>query len=94
MKKQYNDRTMTERFVSAVARVECRSEGRGEETPVAVLIGGQRLEIAEVIDRAKVTGAEAGGAIRHRLWVDLEDGTTCELTRVLPSGEWRVRVER
>jgi hypothetical protein len=85
---------MADRFVSVVARVECRSEGRGEEKPVAVLIGGRRLEIADVIDRAMITGVEAGGAIRHRLWVDLEDGTRCELTRVLPSGEWRVRVER
>ena len=85
---------MTGRFVSVIARVECRSEGRGEETPVAVLIGGQRLEIADVIDRAKVTGVEAGGAIRHRLWVELDDGSKCELVRVLPDGEWRVQVER
>jgi hypothetical protein len=85
---------MTDRFVSAVARVECRSEGRGEETPIAVVIGGQRHEIADVIDRAKITGVEAGEAVRHRLWVELEDGTRCELIRVLPNGDWRVGVER
>jgi len=61
---------------------------------IAVWIGGQRLEIADVIDRAMVTGVEAGEAVRHRLWVELEDATRCKLTRVLPDGQWRVQVER
>ena len=85
---------MHDRSVPAIARVECRSEGRGEETPVAVWIGGERLEIADVIDRAMVTSVDAGEAVRHRLWVELDDGTRCELTRVLPDGEWRVKVQR
>jgi hypothetical protein len=85
---------MSDRFVSVIARVECRSEGRGEEKPVAVWLGGQRLEITDVIDRAMVTGVEAGEAVRHRLWVDLEDGSRCRLMRVLPDGDWRVQVER
>ncbi len=85
---------MADRFVSAVARVECRSEGRGEESPIAVWVGGRRFEIAVVNDRAMVTGAEAGEAVRHRLWVDLEDGTRCQLVRTLPDGQWRVQIER
>ncbi|MCG6950459.1 MAG: hypothetical protein LJE93_16225 [Acidobacteria bacterium] len=84
---------MADPTIPAVARVECRSEGRGEESPVAVVWGGQRLDIVDVIDRAVVTGVEAGEPVRHRFWVELEDGRRCELTRVDPGGEWRVTVE-
>jgi hypothetical protein len=47
-----------------------------------------------VIDRATVTSIEAGEPVRQRLWVELEDGRRCELTRIIPDGVWRVRVER
>ena len=80
--------------VSVIAHVECRSEGRGEETPVAVIIGAKRLEIVDVVDRAMIASFEAGKPVRHRIWVELEDGQRCELTRVTPDGTWRVRVER
>ena len=76
--------------IPVVARVECRSEGRADEHPVAVIIGGKRLEIVDVFDRAMVTGAEAGKPVRHRLWVELENGERYELQRVLPDGRWRV----
>lgn len=85
---------MTGNLVSTIAQVECRSESRGEEKPVAVIIGGKRLEIVDVLDRAMITSVEAGEPVRHRLWVDLEDGQRCELTRVSPDGAWTVRVER
>jgi len=85
---------MVKDLISTIARVECRSEGRGEEIPVAVVIGGDRFKITDVIDRAMVTSIEAGEPVRHRLWVDLEDGQRCELTRVTPDGTWMVRVER
>jgi len=85
---------MTGNLVSTIAQVECRSESRGEEKPVAVIIGGERLEIADVLDRALITGIEAGEPVRHRLWVELEDGQRCELTRLMPDGTWMVRVER
>ena len=81
-------------LISTIAHVECRSEGRGEEKPIAVIIGGEKLGIVDVLDRAMVTGAEAGDPVRHRLWVELEDGRRCELTRVTPDGRWVVRVER
>ncbi len=61
---------------------------------MAVILGNERLEIVDVIDRAMVTSIEAGQPVRHRLWVELEDGKRCELTRVEPDGAWRVRVER
>jgi len=81
-------------MILAVARVECRSEGRGEEKPIAVIIGGERLEIVDVLDRAIITSVEAGEPVRHRFWVVLEDGRRCELTRVTPDGTWMVKVER
>ena len=85
---------MPDDFMSAIARVECRSEGRGEEKPVAVIIGGERLEIVDVLDRAMITSVETGKPVRHRLWVELKDGQRCELTRVTPDGTWMVKVER
>ena len=85
---------MTPHRISIVAKVECRSESRGEEKPIAVVLGGQRFEIVDVIDRAIVTSVEAGEPVRHRLWVELEDGKKCELTRTEPDGAWRVKVER
>jgi hypothetical protein len=85
---------MTPTRISTVAKVECRSESRGEERPIAVWFADLRLEIVDVVDRAIVTSIEAGEPIRHRLWVELEDGRRCELTRTEPDGAWRVRVER
>jgi hypothetical protein len=85
---------MSKDVFPAIARVECRSEGRGEEIPVAVIFAGRRLEIIAVLDRAMLSSVHAGQPVRHRLWVELEDGVRCELTRVLPEGQWRVRAER
>jgi hypothetical protein len=85
---------MSRSAIPTIARVECRSEGRGEETPVAVILGNERLEIVDVIDRAMVTSVEAGQPVRHRMWVELEHGRRCELTRIEPDGTWRVRIER
>lgn len=85
---------MVKDLISTIARVECRSEGRGKEKPVAVVVGGKRVEIVDVLDRAMITSIEAGEPVRHRIWVELEDGQRCELTRVTPDGTWMVRVER
>ena len=85
---------MAEDLVSGIARVECRSEGRGEEKPVAVIIAGERFEIVDILDRAFITSVEAGNPVRQRLWVELADGTRCELTRETPNGTWMVKVER
>jgi hypothetical protein len=80
--------------ISTIARVVCRSESRGEEQPVAVVVGIERFEIVEVADRAMVTSLDAGDPVRHRLWVELDDGRRCELVRTLPAGEWRVSFAR
>jgi hypothetical protein len=84
---------MSKESIPAIASVECRSEGREEETPVAVIWGGERFLIVEVLDRAVITSVEAGEPVRHRLWVEIENGQRCELTREIPSGIWRVKVE-
>ena len=85
---------MVEDLISTIAHVECRSEGRGEEIPVAVVFGSNRVEIIEIFDRAMVTSIVAGEPVRRRLWVELEDGRRCQLTRVEPGGEWRVKTAR
>jgi len=85
---------MVEDLISVIAKVECRSEGRGEEMPVAVVFGGERHEIADIIDRAIISSVEAGEPVRRRLWVELDDGRRCELNRIGPDGTWRVRIQR
>jgi hypothetical protein len=81
---------MTDDSVPTVARIECRSEGRGDEQPIAIVVGNRRFEIVDTLDRAMVTSVEAGNPIRHRLWVELDDGRRCELRRNLPDGAWQV----
>ena len=85
---------MTTEFVPAIARVECRSEGRSDDVPTAIVFGDKCLKITAVIDRAMITSANAGEPVRHRMWVELENGAKYRLMRVLPDGEWRVWVER
>ncbi len=77
--------------ISLIAKVVCREESRGEEQPIAVVIGGERFEIVNVIDRAMVTSIEAGQPIKHRLWVEIEDARKLELSRTLPDGTWRAK---
>ena len=83
---------MTTGPIPIIATVECRSHSRGEEVPVAVVIGGERFEIVDTRDRAMITSAEAGDPVRHRLWVEVSDGRRFELTRIFPDGTWRVKI--
>jgi hypothetical protein len=76
--------------ISLIARVECRSQSRGDDVPVAIMIGGERFEIVDTLDRAMVTSVDAGAPVTHRLWVEVDDGRRFELTRTLPDGTWRV----
>ena len=76
--------------IPLVARVECRSESRSEEQPVAVVIGGVRHPVSAVVDDTVVGSGLAGGPVRRRVRVELADGSRLDLERVLPDGEWRV----
>ena len=84
------DDPVNESPIPLIAKVECRSQARGDDVPVAIVIGGRRHEIVDTFDRAMVTSADAGQPVTHRLWVELEDGRRFELTRILPDGTWRV----
>lgn len=77
------------RRVRLIARVECRADSRGEERPIAVSIGGRRIGVVDVIDRALVTNAVAGEPVSARFVVELEDETVVELERTMPDGDWR-----
>ncbi len=83
---------MTEQKIPLIATVECRSQSRGDDVPVAIVIGGERFEIVDTIDRAMVTSVDAGAPVTHRLWIEVDDGRRFELTRILPDGSWRVRI--
>ncbi|MDX2437347.1 MAG: hypothetical protein QNL88_09880 [Acidobacteriota bacterium] len=80
---------MAERAIPIIATVECQSQARGDDVPVAIVIAGERFAIVETLDRAMVTGVEAGEPVTHRLWVEIVDGRRFELTRMLPDGPWR-----
>ena len=84
---------MTDERIPVIARVECRSESSADEQPVAVWIGGKRLEIINVIDRAMISSVEAGHPVRQRLRVEFADGTRCELDRILPEGRWKTYLD-
>ena len=83
---------MQDEPIPIIATVESRSQSRGDDVPVAIVIGGERFEIVDTLDRAMITSAEAGDPVRHRLWVEASDGRRFELTRILPDGSWRVRI--
>ena len=76
--------------VALVAKVECRSESRGEERPVALTVGGRRIGIVDILERSVVAAAVAGEPVRARFTVELEDGSRVLLERSLPAGDWRV----
>jgi hypothetical protein len=76
--------------IPIIAKVECRSQSRRDDVPIAIIIGGNRFEIVDTLDRAMVTSVDAGAPVTHRLWVEVDDGRRFELTRTLPDGIWRV----
>ncbi len=81
---------MRQRHVPLVARVECRAESRGEERPIALTVGGRRIGVTDILERALVTAVDAGAPVRARFTLELEDGSLVLLERLMPTGEWRV----
>jgi len=76
--------------IPVIARVICRSESAGEQYPVAVQLGADRLEITELVSDAVVGTAAASGRSERRLVVRLANGDRYRLGRTLPDGDWRV----
>ena len=76
--------------VAVLARVECRSEGAGEQIPAAVWIASSRIGVGEILDDAVIGSTEAGGGNLRRVTVRLTDGQVLVLERDLPNGDWRV----
>ena len=75
---------MSDDAIPTIARVECRSEGRADERPVAVVVGSHRLEIVHVLDQAMITTGEAGESVRHRYWVELDHSMGRDVGRGAP----------
>jgi len=73
-----------------LATVECRCEAVGDENPVAVHFGEDRIAVAELVSDAVVGSVVAGERTERRALVRLENGELLELQRHLPDGEWRV----
>jgi hypothetical protein len=89
----YSDRQGRGHIVSEVpviATVECRSEGSGEQRPVAVRLGGDLIEVVEILLDSVIGTVEAGGVNRRDVVVVLADGQHLSLRRKLPDGDWRV----
>jgi hypothetical protein len=76
--------------MSLLARVECRAEFKGDQHPVAVCIGGERIPIREILVDVVEGVEQAGQPAERRLTVILADGQELILTRALPDGDWRV----
>lgn len=56
---------------------------------MAIVSGGRRIAVVDVLERAFVTSADAGDPVVARWVVDLEDGTRVALERAMPDGDWR-----
>jgi len=77
-------------LLQLLARVECRSESEGEERPVAVWIGGRRVEVERIVADAVIGPAEAGLSVRRQVDAETVDGRRLRVERELPHGEWSV----
>ena len=72
--------------------IECYSGYKENETPRSVVIGGQRIEVAEILERKRVR--EAGTGATSEVFVcRLEDGERMCLERS-EDGSWKIRSRR
>jgi hypothetical protein len=69
-------------------RVECYAGYKGDETPRAVVLEGERLEIVKVLSRKKVLDRDTG-QVRDTWRCRLENGRTVAIER-LEGGIWRI----
>jgi len=75
--------------IPLIAKVLCHSGSRGEQHPVAVIIGGTRTPIEEIVEEAVIGSIDATVPSRRVMKVRLLNGQVLELRRLLPDGEWR-----
>jgi len=72
------------------ANVECYAGHKGQEIPRAVVIEGKRLEVVQVLSRARSLDASSG-RVRESWHCRLDDGRIAAIE--LPeSGVWRVSI--
>ncbi len=76
--------------VPLIAKVECRSDTKGEERPVAVWIAGERFRVTRLRRQHLRGAAEAGAPAFYVADATLRDGREVRLERKLPDGVWRV----
>ncbi|NOZ78887.1 MAG: hypothetical protein GXP48_06880 [Acidobacteria bacterium] len=73
-----------------IARVECRSDTKGEERPVAVWIAGERFRVTHLARQHLRGPMKAGAPAFYVATATLRDGRQVKLERKLPGGPWRV----
>ena len=73
-----------------IAKVECYSGSKAQETPRAFTLGGERREITRVIDRLREGGMD--GRIRERFRV-VADGRIWILVRYPDKDVWTAKTE-
>jgi len=82
---------MAPRAEPVPVRVECHSGWRGEETPRAILLGQERYEVEEVLDRWYDGGADSGRPVLRIFRVRLRTGETVLLEQDEGTGAWSLR---
>ena len=75
-------------------RVECRSETRADERPVAVWLEGERLIVTELLDQWFDAGLTRDEARRRIFKLRLETGQVVFIEQDEGTGAWALRPER
>jgi hypothetical protein len=74
--------------VLADAEVESYAGYRGDETPRAVVLGGKRFEVANVLWRKRIVDSASG--LRRDVWRCLLDDGRAVTIELPELGPWRV----
>ncbi len=83
--------TTTDDATPFALHVECYAGGRGEETPRAVHLGGQRHAVAEVIDRWDDAGVTHDRGVRRIFKVRLDTGQVLLIEQDVGTHAWNLR---
>lgn len=69
-------------------KVECHAGYKADEYPVCILVGDQRLEIREIVDRWYQGESNPEWPVSNYFKVNTRDGKTFILKHDLQSGKW------